>query len=82
MRELKLGGSLCNLLDGRRNFNEKLLSELMVGRLGGVGHCRWGTGHKTRLELGRGEGEIRRIFQGQLGIGEISATVKVTVGGG
>lgn len=34
MRELKLGGSLCNLLDGRRNFNEKLLSELMLGRLG------------------------------------------------
>ena len=32
MRELKLGGSLCSLLDGRRNFNEKLLSELMTGR--------------------------------------------------
>jgi hypothetical protein len=34
MRELKLGGSLCNLLEGRRNFNEKLLSELMTGRSG------------------------------------------------
>jgi hypothetical protein len=81
MRELKLGGSLCNLLDGRRNFNEKLLSELMVGRLGG-----WSLspGDRTQDEIGIGprRGGIRRIFQGQLGIGEISATVKVTVGGG
>lgn len=47
MRELKLGVSLCSLVEGRRNFNEKP-SEFMAGREVSL--------LETRLELGRGEG--------------------------
>lgn len=71
---------MCNLLEGRRNFNEKLLSELMTGRSGGFAVTGAGQ-DRIRLELGRGGGRgIRRDSQGQLGMSATVATVEATVG--